>query len=115
MQDLVGIRVADAAEHMRIGQSALQRVVPHHQAASELIERSGHDIHSAGIESRQSRFALRHVQRSPLLRSGLGQREAAVVEQKRREGSAAVGLLGFLGPMQASGDHQVQYQPNVVA
>ena len=114
MQDLVRIRVADPAEHVRIGQSALQRMIPDGQAAREFFERCGHDIDSAGIECGQPRLARSHMQRRALLRSGLGQREAAVVEQERGQGAAAVGLLGFLAPVQASGDHQVQHQPDVV-
>ena len=114
MQDLVGICIADPAEDMGIGQSAFQRVVADGQAARELIESCGHHVHAAGIERGQSSLALRHVQRGALLRSCLGQREAAVVEQERGESATAIGLLGLLEPVQSPRDHQVQDQPHVI-
>src|SRR6185369_14756674 len=99
MQDLIRIRVADPAEDMRIGQSALQSMVPDREAASELSKRRRHDIHASRIQCGQSRFALGHMQGRTLLRTSLSKGEAAVVEQECCEGAAAVGLLRSLAPM----------------
>ena len=49
MQDFVGICVADAAEQMRIGKRALERVVSRSERGGEFVKRRGEDIEAARI------------------------------------------------------------------
>ena len=86
MQDLVRVRVADAAEEVRIGQRALERVVLAPQRRGEV----SHAAASAtsrppGSSAASAALALHDVQRRALLRARLGQQQRAVREIERRE------------------------------
>ena len=61
MQDFIGIRVADSAEQMRIGQRALERVILANELGRKGFEIGAQDLHPAGIESLQAFLASNEV------------------------------------------------------
>ena len=72
MQDFVGIRVADAAEEMRIGERSLESVVFTAERVLECGEVDGEDLEAAGILLCQRFETLKQVQRRPPLAPRLG-------------------------------------------
>ena len=62
VQDLVRVGVADAAEQMRIGQRALERMVFALQALAERRQIGGGDLESAQVECGKRTFAVHDVQ-----------------------------------------------------
>jgi hypothetical protein len=54
VQDFVGIRVADAAEEVGIGESALERVVFAGEHRAECVEIAGEDIDASGVKGMQA-------------------------------------------------------------
>ncbi len=111
MQDLVGVGVADAAEQVRVGQRALQRVVLELQAGGEGLERRVQHLEAAGVVPREARLALDQVQRGTALGTRLGQRQHAVREFEAGEGDSLGARRAGIEPVQAPGDHEVQDEP----
>ncbi|SPE25976.1 hypothetical protein SBA2_270086 [Acidobacteriia bacterium SbA2] len=118
VQYLIGIRVADAAHEMRIGERALERVVLGREARRELFEAGLKHLEPARVEAGELLRACHHVNRGPLARSRLAERQAAGIEIERRHVPAARRkLLRWracsrpVPPVQPPGNHQVQHQP----
>jgi hypothetical protein len=109
VQDLVRVGVADAAQDVRIGQGALQRVALRRERSLERSEVRLQHLQAAGIEGRQRRFSRDEVERGPLLAAGFGEQQRAGWEI---EGGQA-DLPGHLGatrlPLKTARDHQVQH------
>ena len=83
MQNLVGVRVADAAEEMRIGERTLERVVFASLTSPERSGRRAEHLESARIERRESRV-IDEVNARALLRACFRENERA-----------GVGLIGL--------------------
>ena len=114
MQNLIRVRVPDAAQDPRIRQGAFERTILRHQPLPELGQRARHDVDPARIHRRQLREPRHHVERSPPLRASLGHRQGAMLKVERRKSSLARQLRSHLLPVQPPGDHQVQHRPQVV-
>src|SRR5207245_1134876 len=114
VQDLVGVGVADAAEDVRVGERALERVVLASQRGGELVQVAGEDLHAARVVPGQCFAAVQDVEGGALLGAGLGQGERAGGEAK----SGQADLGGHLGvgrfPVQPARDHQVQHEVQVI-
>ena len=112
VQDLVRIGVADAAEQMRIGERALERVALARQRLVKLLAGRLERLDTAGIERAQRRVAAYQLQRRPLLRARFGEEQRAVLEHERREQQLRPHprLLAGLPPAEPTGDHQVDDQ-----
>ena len=108
MQDLVGVRVADAGEEPRIGQRPLQRVVLARKARGERREVDVPDLEAAGVEALERRFTDDVVQRRPPLGSGFGERERAFSELERRKRDPGRRFGAALEPAQPARDHEMQ-------
>ena len=80
MQDLVRIGVADAAEQVRVGQRALDRVVLAGERIVELLERCLERLDAAGIERGKRRLTAHHLHRRALLRAGFREQQGAARE-----------------------------------
>jgi hypothetical protein len=110
VQDLVGIRVADAAEQARVGQAALDGVVLGLQLARERGHVGLQHIDAAWVHCLQRLAPGHQMDRCAALGAGLGQHQRTGVE--REGGECALG--GRLGagrePAQAAGDHQMDDQ-----
>src|SRR5439155_21011201 len=78
VQDLIGVRVADPAEEMGIGQRSLQRVVLTRERVAKPIERGVERLETAGIERRQRRLTSHELNGRALLRACLGEEQRAV-------------------------------------
>src|SRR5579864_558903 len=104
MQYLIGVRVADAAENVRVGERALQRVIGPAERGSERFAADLQRLDSTGVQRVQSRFTLNHVERSAALRSRFRQPEPSVVELERGEHVSAAHLWCAGAPMQPAGD-----------
>ena len=110
MQDLVRVSVADPAEEVRVGQGALERVrLPAQRGVERGVVGLEH-LESARVEPSQPVLAAHHVQRGPLLRSGLGEQQRTLFEVERGQAQTARDLGPRRLPVQPPGDHQVEYQ-----
>ena len=113
VQNLVGVRVADAAEEMRIGQRALERVVlpPQRLANSSAVDVK--HLEAAGIECGQRLLAPNQIQRGAPLRARLGQQQRAVGKSNAARPTLP-GTFAPPPPAEAAGDHQVDDQEQIV-
>ena len=73
MEDLIRIRVADAAEDTRIGECSLERVPFPREGGTELFCRCIERLDSAGVMGTDSVLAANEVNRGASLRAGLGE------------------------------------------
>src|SRR5690242_21886980 len=78
--DLVRIRVADAAEQMRVGERPLERAAVRLQSRGEFPGTGLEDLEPARIHRGERRLALDQVDRCAPLRSGLGEDQRRGVE-----------------------------------
>src|SRR3989449_5936996 len=113
MQDLVGVRVADAAEDPRVGQRALERVVLPGERVAERRQVRVKYLEAARVVRAQTGFATDQMQRGPPLRARLGQddRPRREVEAGETDLSWQLGARGL--PMEAARDHEVQNEKEV--
>src|SRR5579864_4091330 len=75
VQDLIGIRVADAAQQARIGKSSLQRAIFDRERGAERGEMTREDVNSPGIDGAQAFLAAEDMQRCAALGAGFGKHE----------------------------------------
>ena len=114
VQNLVGVRVADAAEDVRIGERALQRVVLARQALGELRQRRAEHLEPARIERGQSAAPLRPGGSTPAASAPASVRIAVPGRKiERREPDLAGDRGAALAPAQPPGDHQVQHEEEI--
>src|SRR5687767_12718691 len=106
MQDLVGVRVADAAEEMGIGERALEGVVLAPKAISERRRRCGERLEAARIQRGETGIT-NEVDARPLLRARLRENERSAVEVERREPELAWDRRACGLPTEPAGDHQM--------
>src|SRR6185503_20865622 len=108
MENLVGLRVADAAEQMRVGQRTLQRVIAAPKRFREGWQIGIDHLETAWIVLRQPCLALDDVQRRLSLRAGFREDECSVLkiecEQADFAGNCGAGRL----PSKTPGDHQME-------
>ena len=83
MQDLVGVRVPDAAEQTRIGERSLDRVILAAKSRGEVAEVGVQHLESAAVELRERVRALDDVNGRASLRPRLGEVEVAGIELER--------------------------------
>ena len=110
MQDLVRVGVADAAEDVRIGQRALERVVLAHERRAEVLQRRAEHLDPARVVLRERLLAAHHVHRRAPLRAFLGEEQRPVLEVERGQAAPAGQRRGSLAPAQPPGDHQVDHE-----
>src|SRR5438105_3384063 len=80
MKDLVGVRVANATEQMRIGQCALERTILGGERRAKLFERRIQRFDAARIERADSVKAVDELNRRALLRARLREDQRAARE-----------------------------------
>ena len=113
MQNLVGIGVADATDHARIGESAFESAILGGQSITKGIEIAVEDFDAAGVDRVEAVFAAENMERSAALGAGFGEHERAVREVEGRETITAGKPDVLRAPMQAACDHQVENEPEV--
>ncbi len=113
MQNLIRVRIADPAESPRIGQSPLQCVIFRRQRLGKRCQIRIEHFDAARVERLQSLFAHHHVQRRTPLRTGFGERQSSLFKIERGQVLAPSQLRSRWPPVQAPGNHQVQYQPKI--
>src|SRR5215469_4145554 len=114
VEDFVGVGIADAAEQVLIGESALEGAVLGGQRRAEGFEIGGEWVEAARVERAQACFSANHMERGATLGAGFGEDEGAVGKIEGGEVAAAgeFGMGWF--PVQAAGDHEVKNQPEIV-
>ena len=113
MQDLVRVRVADAAEDARVGQRALQRVVLGAQARGERRDVGAERLRGRPCRTARAPRAADQVQRRAPLGARFGQRERAVSKSSSASVMRPGGFCVARQPAEASGDHQVDDEEEV--
>jgi hypothetical protein len=114
MEDLVRVGVADAAEGVRIGERAFERVAFARECGGEGFERDLERFETAAVVLAQSVFAAHDVNRCSSLRAGFGQNKRAVVEVEGGEAELSRNLRAFRQPFEATGNHQMDDEEEVV-
>ena len=84
------------------------------ERAAKRLDVDLEDLEAARVVLAKRRLALDQVERRPLLRAELGERQRAFRKIERGQRIAAAELGGRLFPVQAPVDHQVQDEPQVV-
>ena len=92
VQNLVGVRVADAAQEARIGERALERVALAEEDVTKLREVRLQDLEPERRERGEPVGAAHEVQRGALLRAGFGQEQRAGRKSKAARPSRPGGL-----------------------
>lgn len=105
VQDFVRIRIANAAEQVRIGQGALERVISQRERRAEFLQRAVEDIQTSRFVNPQGRFALNEVERRPFLCSRFRDRECAARKFECGQSALSGRLCAGLAPVQATRDH----------
>ena len=111
MEDLVGVGVADAAEEMRIGQGALERVVLATEDGIELLESRREQLEPARVLRLQGVFAPDQEEGRPCFVPASVSSRLPVREIEGRQVRSCRELDAGRLPVEPSGDHQVQHQP----
>ncbi len=114
MQDFVRIRIADAAEEMRISQRPFQRMVLLRECGAECVTSGGHHVNTAGIEFCNAASPSITCNEARLLAPASVRVSDAGIEIQSGQGAAAIGEFALLAPVQPSGNHQMKDQPYVV-
>ena len=116
VQDLVRVRVADAAEEPRVGERALERVVLARERARRTASSvASSDLEPAAVELRERVRAAHDVERRALLRARLGEDQRARREVERGERRPCPGRRARRRiPAQAAGDHEVDDEEEIV-
>src|SRR5690606_878229 len=113
MQDLIGVRIADAAQDRGIGQRAFERVVARLHAFPKYLEIVIEHFQSAALELMERTLPLYDVQRRAPLRPRFRQGEHAVRElEVKQRGSDTLRTFALV-PMESAGDHEVQHHPGI--
>src|SRR3989338_10833000 len=112
MQDLVGIRVADAAEQPGIRERTLERVVFGAKDCAESLERSVEDLNASLRKGPEGIFAADDMDRSPFFCRCLGEEQRSVVEIECGKPDLAGHLCAGLLPMKTTRDHQMDDEEN---
>src|SRR5207244_3097041 len=102
--------VADPAEQRRIGECPLHGVILTPQHGGKRLRRRIEHLESAAVELGERALAPNQVERRALLRASLGEDERAVRKVKRGQPDLRRYLRAEGPPLQAPGDHQVQYE-----
>ncbi len=110
MEDLVGVRVADAAEDVRIGQRPLERMVHPREALGEHRQRRVENLEASRVERCELRDPCHDVHRRLTASSLFSEDGRAGREIERRQAHLAWNGRATLPPAQPSGNHQVQDQ-----
>jgi len=113
MQDLVGVRIADSAEDVRIGERALERVIGRAQRRRERLEGRLERLDTSRAERRQPSFACDYVERGAMLRAGLGEPQPSAIELEHREQISPARFGRRRIPVQPAGNHEMQHQPQI--
>src|SRR4051812_23321847 len=130
MQDLVGVRVPDAAEEVRIGQRSLQRVVLRAETLRKGIGRRVEDLEAVRRQCSQRGGTANEMKTRALLAARLGEQERARLlldralaglrcaggrEVERREPDPAGHACAERLPLEASCDHEMDDEMQRVA
>ena len=113
VQDLVGIGVADPAEHPRVGQRTLEGMILAAQRPGELGGAGVEHFQAAAVEVGKAGGPGDQMQRGALVLGNLGEQQAAVIEIECHQATPASQRGATFAPVQAPGDHQVQHREQV--
>lgn len=114
MEDLVRVRIANAAEYSRIGQGSLQRPILSHKRRSKGSEIARKDVDAARIDQPQRLFSLQNMKRCPAFAARLREHQRTFRKVEGGKSIAARQLRSRRSPVQPARDHQVQHQPEIV-
>src|SRR5262245_33340872 len=108
MEDLIRVRVADATEEMRIGQSTFQRVALSRKRSCKRRHVAHHHIDPARGERSKRVFSVDNMKRRPLLCGGLRQEQGAMCKVERGQTDFPGNGRASVAPLESARDHQVK-------
>ena len=115
MQDLVGIRVTDAAEQARIRQRAFEGMVLARQRLAKGFQRASHDLDAPWIVLEEIIIAAHNVNGCAFLRSGFSEKQRPPREIKRSQSEFLRNFLVAPTPSEPAGNHEVYDQKEFVS
>ena len=113
MQDLVAVRVADAAQEPRVGERALEGVALAGERRAEGCEVGVEHLEAAGVEGRHGRRPAHDVQRGALLRARLREHQRAGRKLERGKSHLPRDARAGRPPVKAARDHQMEDEEEV--
>ena len=113
IQDFVRVGVADAAEDARIGEGSLEGAVFLGESLAKHFQIAGEDFDAAGVHGFERGFSGYDMQRGAPLGACFRKYKRAVGEVESGEIVASAELGCEWTPVQATGDHQVDYEPEI--
>ncbi len=114
VENFVGVRVADATAETGVGESSLEGVIFAGEGDAEGFWGGGEDVDAAGVEGAEGSFALDDVEGGSAFGSGFGEGQGPVGEVEGGEVMTSFGGVGSGLPVEASGDHHVEDEVDVV-
>src|SRR5688572_6084846 len=110
MENLVGVRIADTAQQMWIGEGTLERVVFFLKRSRKRCDVAGHHFESAGIEGCKRVLTLHHVQRSALSGRRLCHKQRTFCKIERRKSNFPGYRGAAVAPLEPAGDHEMEHE-----
>ena len=114
VEDLVGIRVADSAEDVGVGQRSLQRVILLSQSRGEGWLVGGQHLEALRIVRRERRFTADDMNRGLTFGSSFGQQQGPVREIEGSQPDLSGNRRAGLAPSEPAGDHQMDDDEEVL-
>src|SRR6185437_14982247 len=115
MQNLVRVRVADAAEQSRIGERSLECVILQRELCAERIGCRVERLDAASIERAKRGLALYRVQRCAARSARFCQKQRSRRKTEARQHGARWTLLSRCAPAEPSRDHEVDDEKELIA
>src|SRR5262249_20018710 len=88
-------------------------VICRRQDGAELLRSSRKNVNTTGIKPGQFSFSRNQVKRCAFFASGFGQREGAGIKLKSSQGASSVRNHAALLPVQPTGNHEMEDQPQI--
>ena len=114
VEDLVGVGVADAGEDARVGEAPLEGAVFGAECGAEVFEGRGEDVDASGVDVFGGGFASEEMEGGTAFGAGFGEDEGALGEVECGEVVAAAEFGPEGTPVEATGDHKVQDEPEAI-
>jgi hypothetical protein len=114
VEDLVGVRVADAGEDAWVGEGALEGAVFDGEGGAESFDVGSEDFDSAGVYLFCGGFVGEEIKRGSALGAGFGKDEGAVGKVEGGEVVAASEFGAKRAPVEAAGNHEMEDEPEAI-
>ena len=114
VEDLVGGRIANAAEETRIGERPLDDMALADERVAKALEVGVENFKTSRIVGAEAVLAANDVERRPLLRARLGDEQCPLGKVERRQSDLPDGLRAARSSPKPPCDHQMKDEKEIV-